>query len=134
MNHMRHNALGSNVGMAVYRHSNARRGAGVGRLRAFRNVNRGGASRISSNSVYTIINLRGFRVNSAVYSCRGPRPLPPVTMSRPAVDVLFAVGSSPFFNGRNGFYASHRVRSHLGGRLRGGLTLHIRPCRSAASG
>lgn len=122
---MRHNVLGRNVGISLTGHSKDVIGSGVGRLRAFRNVNHMGIRRISSNSVYTLMNVRKFRVKSAIYSCRGPRTLPPVTVSRPAVDVLFAVGSSPFFNGRNGFIASHRVRSHLVGRLSGGLTLHI---------
>lgn len=134
MKHMRHNALGRNVGVALTGHSNDLVGSGVGRLRAFRNLKHGGAGTISSKSVYTMMNMRNFRVNSAVYSFRGPRPLPPVTVSRPAVDVLFAVGSSPFFNGRNGFIASHRVRSHLAGRLSGGLTLHMHGDRLRSNG
>lgn len=125
MKHMRHNILGRNVGISLTGESNDFMGSGVGRIRMFRKLNHIGAARMRSKSVYTLMNVSNFRVNSAVYSCRGPRTLPPVTVSRPAVDVLFAVGSSPFCNGSNGFMASHRVRSQLAGRLSGGLTLHV---------
>lgn len=84
-------------------------------------------------SVITVTKFGSVGVNRAMTSTTGPRTLPSVRVSRPALSVIFRIGGDPFTKERNSFIASHRVHTHLVGRVRAGITLHIRRARASST-
>lgn len=130
VNGLRGNAVGTNRRTTLVGRSNDVIGSGVAGLLNFRKLHQVRVRRTSTNRVITITNFTSTGVNRAVAYPGGPRTLPLVGISRPALRVAFIIGSSPFTKRRNAFIASQRLHSHLVHRLRAGITLQMRPASS----
>lgn len=125
VNHVIHNGVRPGRGIIIASNRN-RHGTGVNHICACRNLGQIRRSRTTVNRVTYVINVPSLGVNRAIASPRGPRTLPGVGVSRPALSVVFCIGSDPFTNRRKRCIADHRLHSHLFHRIRAGMSLHIR--------
>lgn len=127
VNQVFHNGVGINSGISIVGLSNSGGGFQIAGLFNFFNLGHRRVRRTGTNSLVTVSKVRSVGINRAVASSRRPRTLGPLQVSPPALRVAFQAGSSPFTNQRNGFIASHRLRGHLGTRLRASISLQISP-------
>lgn len=133
INEVAEKALGGGSPCILYGRSNHRRGVHVAGLCRFRKLGEIPYSRTVFNSVIYITNVPSLGVNRATYSPSYIRTLPFIGVSRPAVDVGFVMGSSPFTNERNGCIADHGVHRQLFGRIRAGISVQIRRASSVSA-
>jgi GTP-binding protein len=97
----------------------------ITQLYGFIGLQRTPVQEAEAGDIVALAGIEGIFIGDTVTSVQDPKPLPPLKIDEPTLEMLFAVNSSPF-HGREGKYVTSRqIRDRLFKELRGNPALRV---------
>ncbi len=99
--------------VAVVDDSEQPRGARIGEVYTFQNLQRMPKEVVHAGSIVAVSGIEGIGIGDTITDPEDPRPLPRIKVEQPTVRMTFGVNTSPFAGREGRFLTSRQIRDRL---------------------
>lgn len=124
-------AVGQNILMGSGEEGEEYRRAKVTQLFGFSGLKRVPVESAGPGEIVAIAGIEGINLGDTLTDPEDPRPLPPLRIDEPTLEMVFTINTSPF-SGQDGKYLTSReIRERLFKEIQGNPSLHVEETESA---
>ena len=97
----------------------------ITQLFGFEGLNRIAITEASAGEIVALAGIENIFIGDTVTSLEDPRPLPPLKIDEPTLEMVFSVNNSPFAGREGKFVTTRQIRDRLFKELRGNPALRV---------
>lgn len=105
----------------------------ITQLFGFEGLNRIPITEASAGDIVALAGIENIFIGDTVTSLEDPRPLPPLKIDEPTLEMVFSVNNSPFAGREGKFVTTRQIRDRLYKELRGNPALRVEDSESTDS-
>ena len=94
-------------------------------LHTFEGLGRARATSVGCGDICAIVGLEKFEIGDTICDFENPEPLPPISIDKPTMSMLFTINDSPFFGKEGKFVTSRHIQERLDRELDKNLALRV---------
>lgn len=93
----------------------------------FENLGRVPVEQVSAGEIVAVVGLEDVDIGDTIADPEQPRPLPPLRVDEPTLEMIFTVNSSPFAGREGRFVTTRQLRDRLMREVEKNVALRVRP-------
>jgi GTP-binding protein len=102
----------------------------ITQLYGFEGLQRTPVAEASAGEIVALAGIEGIFIGDTVTSAEDPRPLPPLNIDEPTLEMLFSVNTSPFAGKEGKYVTTRQIRDRLFKELRANPALRVEESNS----